>query len=167
MRDADLLEAVRVPGELQKLSDAHKAVAFGILNGESNDEIALEAGISPAYVTKLKRDPRVLEHVERLEAEREQQRKIRQARIEGLAHRAIDKAETLLESESEKIVAKVYADVLDRGGHPKSSRQETQETRVYVDAAKLAEIEEIVRKAALEGRPPPIDVTSSEVAADA
>jgi len=152
MNDTDLLEAVRVPGELEKLSDYHKSVAWGIVNGFTNEEIALETGISPGYVSKLKRDPLVLAHVEGLEVKREQQRKIRQARIEGLAHRAIDKAEDLLESKSEKVVAKVYADVLDRGGHPKTSRQETQATKVYVDAAKLAEIEEIVRRAALEGR---------------
>ena len=150
--DTDLLESVRVGTELQKLCDHHRAVAFGILNGCTNDEIALEAGISPAYVSKLKHDPLVLEYVEGLEVERDRQRKVRQARLEGLSHRAIDKAESLLESKSEKIVAKVYADVLDRGGHPKTSRQETQDTKVYVDAAKLAEIEDIVRRAALEGR---------------
>ena len=158
MQDADLLEAVRVPGELQKLSDHHKAVAFGIVNGLTNQEIALEAGISESYVSNLKRDPRVMAHVEKLETAREEQRRIRQARIEGLAHRAIDKAETLLDSKSEKIQVKVYTDLLDRGGHPKTSRQETQATHVHVDAAKLAEIEEIVRKAALEGREI-IDVT--------
>ena len=164
MGDADLLEAVRVPGELLKLSDYHKAVAFGIVNGLTNTEIALEAGISDTYVSKLKRDPLVLEHVQSLEVQREQQRKIRQARIEGLAHRAIDKAEELLESESEKTVAKVYADVLDRSGHPKTSRQETERREVHVDAAKLAVIEEIVRRAASEGREikdVAIDVTHS------
>ena len=160
MTDADVLDAVHVPGELQKLSDQHKAVAFGILNGWTNEQIALDAGVSPRYVSVLKRDPRILEYLKGLESVREEQRKIRQARIEGLAHRAIDKAEDLLESKSEKIVAKVYADVLDRGGHPKTSRQETDHREVYVDAAKLAEIEEIVRRAALEGREI-IDVTHS------
>lgn len=152
MTDTDVLDSVRVPGELQKLSEAHKAVAIGIVNGWKNTEIALDAGLSEHYVSILKRDPRVLEYIKGLELEREQQRKVRQARIEGLSHRAIDKAETLLESKSEKIVAKVYADLLDRGGHPKTSRQETERREVYVDAAKLAEIEEVVRRAAREGR---------------
>ena len=170
MQDADLLEAVRVPGELQKLSEAHKAVAFGIVNGLTSNQIALEACLDPGYVSKLKRDPRILEYIKALEVEREAQRKVRQARIEGLSHRAIDTVEQLLDSKSEKIQAKVYADVLDRGGHPKTSRQETDHREVYVDAAKLAEIEEIVRKAAREGREirDVIDVThSAEEPADA
>jgi len=152
MTDTDVLDSVRVPGELQKLSDQHKAVAFGILNGWTNEQIAVDAGVSAHYVSVLKRDPRILEYLKGLESVREEQRKIRQARIEGLAHRAIDKAETLLDSKSEKIQVKVYTDLLDRGGHPKTSRQETDRREVYVDAAKLAEIEEVVRKAALEGR---------------
>ena len=166
--DLDLLECIRVPGELVKLNGAHKAVAYGILNGWSNAEIALDSHLSPAQVAYVKRDPKVMAFVEELESQREEQRRVRQARLEGLSHRAIDRAEELLESDSERIVAKVYADVLDRGGHPKTSRQETQDTKVYVDAAKLAEIEGIVRRAALEGKEirEVIDVTPTEVSPD-
>lgn len=162
MTDTDLLEAVRVPGELVKLSDTQKEIGHAIIRGESNTEISVRFGVTTQYVARLKRDPTMLDFIGDVEVDLEKHRKLRTIRIQGMAHTALDVQEDVLTSEtaSEKAKVKVAADVLDRAGHPKISRQETDRREVFVDAAKLAEIEEIVRRAALEGREI-IDVTHS------
>ena len=168
MGDEALLESVLAGRDLTKLEEHHKAVAFGIVAGLSNADIALEAGLSPGYVSTLKHDPCVLAEVEKLQERRDKARQLRIARLEGMANKALDRQEELLDSKSEKTAVRVAADVLDRAGHPKISRQETQGAHIFVDAAKLLEVEEIVRLAAREGRDIDeiIDARAAEVEPD-
>lgn len=109
--------------QIKKMGPKHREIARLLMLKLSHKEIAVITGYSPASVAVISASPVIKEHVNRLEAELDEDAKSVAARLQGLQPMCVDRVEEALRGSgkmaelSPRSVADIAFKVLAIGGH--------------------------------------------------
>ena len=142
------------------LNDTHREVLRRLALGQSQRQVSESLGVSTATISRLRCSPCGIEFIERVQSGRDDSAhdavKTVAEELDATAPEAMEVLKKAVRGDLKAdrhgcLRLRAAMDLLDRAGFPKAHRIENG-PRPPVDAKKLAEIEEIVRKATREGR---------------
>lgn len=137
------------PYEVQQLQARHREVIRLKMLGEDNKTIAARVGIGPQMVSMILNSQVAVNHMEKLQGQRDEQTVDMTERLIELSQEALDLHEKIVKGEEIDgktaplaLRARVAGEIMDRGGFGRSSNVNIKSENMHVTASDLDKIKE-------------------------
>jgi len=136
--------------QIQKMNSTHHAILRMLVVGMSAKDIAAELEITEAMVGYVKKSPIFKKHMKMMQAVLDAEALDTAKTIQQLQGLSVLRLGEILSdpTEDKKLVARVAQDLLDRGGHPRTSKIEHGQTVLTMED--IQKIKETAKERALQ-----------------